>query len=87
MGGVVNKNQVVAVSVSLQELSAMISKFLEAQAGEEVAFTLVVATGGVLQYASNAQREDSAAMLKALMEAFQGKRAAIPAHYNPDLKI
>ena len=80
-----NKQQIAQVSVSLQELSSMIEKFLSRKAGEPVAFCMVVATGYVMQYVSNASRADGEAMLQSLFDGWKARRADIPAHYNPDL--
>lgn len=80
-----NKQQITQVSVSLQELSLQVEAFLEQKAGEPVAFVLVVATGEVMQYTSNASRADGVQLLKDLFAGWEARRADIPAHYNPDL--
>lgn len=80
-----NKQQITQVSISLQELSLMVEAFLEQKAGERVAFVLVVATGEVMQYTSNASRTDGVKLLKDLFASWEARRADIPAHYNPDL--
>jgi hypothetical protein len=81
-----NRQQAVQVSISLQELASVVNDFLEARAGETVAFVLMVATDGVTQYVSNASRADGTAMVESLLARWKAGRADIPAHMNPDLK-
>jgi hypothetical protein len=81
-----NKQQVNAVSLSMQQLAQEVDDFLAARAGERVAFVIVASVGGVSQYVSNAARADGVDMIEHLLARWEAGRADIPAHYNPDLK-
>jgi len=77
--------QVIEVSVHLQELAALIDDFLKEKAGKPLGFVLVVSTDLVAQYVSNTERKDGAEMIEGLLARWKAGRADIPAHYNPDL--
>lgn len=79
-------DQVVAVSLSLQQLAQEVDDFLALRAGERVPFTITLEVGGVAQYVSNCARSDGAQMIRDLLARWEAGRADIPAHYNPDLK-
>lgn len=81
-----NKSQVVDVSLSLQELAGMVQDFLASKAGEPLAFVLMVSVDGVVQYVSNASRQDGMDLVQSLLSRWAAGRADIPAHCNPDLK-
>ena len=80
-----NKQQILQVSVSLQELAAHINKFLQRKAGEPVGFALVVATGLVLQHTTNCSKADAILLLREMSESLKG--AQVPAHYNDRLQL
>ncbi len=81
-----NRDQTIAVSLSLQQLAQEIDDFLTLRAGERVPFTVTLQIGGVAQYVSNCARSDGKQMLRDLLARWDAGRADIPAHYNPDLK-
>ena len=73
------------ISLVLQPLAAEIRSTLRHEAGEETPFLLVVQSGDVVQYVSNADRSEGIEVLRGLLERWEAGRADIPAHYNPDL--
>jgi len=75
----------VSLSIALQDVAASINDVLHQIAGEPVAFVLVLQSGGVAQYVSNATRDNGAALIEDLLARWKAGRADIPAHYNPDL--
>lgn len=79
-------DQVVAVSLSLQQLAQEVDDFLALRAGERVPFTITLEVGGVAQYVSNCARADGVQMIRDLLARWEAGRADIPAHYNPDLR-
>ncbi len=81
-----NRDQTIAVSLSLQQLASEIDDFLTLRAGERVPFTLTLQIGGVAQYVSNCARADGVQMIRDLLARWEAGRADIPAHYNPDLR-
>lgn len=81
-----NREQTIAVSLSLQQLAQEVDDFLALRAGERVPFTITLQIGGVAQYVSNCARADGAAMIRELLARWDANRADIPAHYNPDLR-
>lgn len=82
-----NNEKINAVSLSLQTLADAIDTFFKGVAGgERQAFVLMVSTDKVVQYVSNASREDGTMLIKDLLAGWENNRADIPAHYNPDLK-
>lgn len=80
------REQTIAVSLSLQQLAQEVDDFLALRAGERVPFTITLAVGGVSQYVSNCARSDGAQMIRDLLARCDAGRADIPAHYNPDLR-
>lgn len=75
----------VRLSIAMQDIATGINDALAGIAGEPVAFVLVLQSGGVAQYVSNASRQDGAVMIEDLLARWKAGRADIPAHYNPDL--
>lgn len=74
------------LSLSLQDIAALVEDEIQLRAGEPCAFVLVVQAGKTAQYISNASREDGAKLIESLLVRWKANRADIPAHYNPDLK-
>lgn len=81
-----DREQTIAVSLSLQQLAQEVDDFLALRAGERVPFTITLEVGGVAQYVSNCARADGVQMIRELLARWEAGRADIPAHYNPDLK-
>lgn len=81
-----DREQTVAVSLSLQQLAQEVDDFLALRAGERVPFTITLEVGGVAQYVSNCARADGVQMIRDLLARWEAGRADIPAHYNPDLR-
>ena len=79
-------SQSMRVSIALPQLADILSEYLKAVAGQEIAFVLVVQADKVAQYVSNTKREDGAELIESLLARWKAGRADIPAHYNPDLK-
>jgi len=78
-------SQFMRVSLMLQNLAEGINEALQATAGEEIAFVLVVQADKVAQYVSNTKRADGAALLEGLLTRWMAGRVDLPAHHNPDL--
>lgn len=73
------------LSLRLQDIAASLEDVLSEIAGKRLSFVLVVETDAVVQYVSNAARPDGKALIQALLKRWDGGRADITAHYNPDL--
>lgn len=80
-----DRSKQMELSIWLQTLASLIDQALTQSAGEPLAFVLIVDTDGVVQYVSNADRQDGITMVEGLLERWKAGRADIPAHYNPDL--
>lgn len=75
------------LSVNLQAVATRLNTHLGSVAGEEVAWVRVCCTSDkTLNYTSNVSREDGTKLLRDQVEHWEGKRADIPAHMNPDIK-
>ena len=74
------------LSCNLQQAAQAIREYLSELAGDKVEFILLAHTGGVLQYVSTIDRQQSMEMLTELFDHWKHSRADIPAHYNPDLQ-
>lgn len=83
-----SNTQAKKVSVVLQRISHEINASLRGAAGEECAFMLILQTpgDGVVQYISDAARDDAAMLMVTQLQHWDAGRADIPAHYNPNLK-
>lgn len=74
-----------ALSVRLQDIASSLDDLLSDIAGERCSFVLMIGAGETVQYVSNTDRKDGAALIASLLERWAAKRADIPAHMNPDL--
>lgn len=64
-----NRDQTIAVSLSLQQLAQEVDDFLTLRAGERVPFTITLQIGGVAQYVSNCARSDGKQMICRQLES------------------
>ena len=79
-------SQSARLSIALQAIAQSLNDLLADAAGEEIAWVMVCQTDGVAQYISNCDRQAGRELLESLVARWNGWRADIPAHYNPDLK-
>lgn len=78
-------SQSARLSIALQAIAKSLNDLLADAAGEEIAWVMVCQTDGVAQYISNCDRQAGRELLERLVARWNGGRADIPAHYNPDI--
>jgi hypothetical protein len=79
-------SQSARLSIALQAIAQSLNDLLADAAGEEIAWVMVCQTDGVAQYISNCDRPAGRELLESLVARWNGGRADIPAHYNPDIR-
>lgn len=70
----------IKLSQQLQEIAQDLDNAIERAAGDRIAFTLLVFTGGRASYISTAARADSIREIKFLLELWEQGMPDVPAH-------
>ena len=76
---------IITVSVNLQDLAQDIACTLRQLAGKPIGFVLVVSVGKSAQYVSNATRPEGMGLLETVLDAWKNKRMDIDTYNNPGL--